>query len=62
MEGATFALTPAERGQAVELLKKLGRGAEVGAGVGAGAEGGDNPLEIACPKPETGATEARRRK
>ncbi len=58
MERATAALTPVERGQAMELLKKLGRGAEVGAG----AEVGDIPVENSCPKPETGGTGARRRK
>jgi hypothetical protein len=46
MEQATAALTPAEREQAVELLKKLGLGA----------------LENCCSKLETGAAGARRSK
>jgi len=46
MERATAGLTPAERDQAAELLKKLGLGA----------------VEIACPKVETGEPRARRSK
>ncbi|HTX38036.1 MAG TPA: MarR family winged helix-turn-helix transcriptional regulator [Bryobacteraceae bacterium] len=46
MERATAALTPAERGQAVELLKKLGLGA----------------VENTCPKVETGESRVRRSK
>jgi MarR family 2-MHQ and catechol resistance regulon transcriptional repressor len=46
MEQATASLTPAERGEAVDLLKKLGTGA----------------VEISCPKLEAGGAAVRRSK